>query len=309
MQASERANFLGETLFHFLGHGSNDQLFDIFDSIVRRGLLLTVGNKQGKLDRFRISLSNGTVEAIEIMQRARACFTDIPERHLAAHGEEYGRFGIGFSRKTILSWGGNPVIYLPNHPSADTFESTMGSMLYMQHRIPLLLAALKACMAPGNATLTINQKTLAGEERDQYIHQAELSLRYMWSFVKEMSGDENDYRYLYEREWRVVEGGVLNGNSAARLLTGEEAHELASKCPRWNNPIQMEPENLQRFPHQHAHQFFHFFNGVSGKTISQEMQTLLVPDEDLRARVQEYLERHPERFSEPKPNVKVFSGI
>jgi hypothetical protein len=270
--------------------------------------LLTLGNKQGRLDRFRVSLSDGTVETVEIMQRARACFTDIPESHLATHGEEYGRFGIGFSRETVLSWGGNPVIYLPNHPSAHTLESTMGSMLYMQHRIPLLLAALKACIAPGNANLTINQKTLAGAERDQYIHQAELSLQYMWSFVKEMSGDKNDYHYLYEREWRIVEGGLHNGTSGARLLSNEEAKELAAKCPRWNDPIQMEADNLRQFPHQHAHQFFCFFTGIPEKSISQGMQTLLVPNEALKSRVQEHVQRHPEFFGKIKPDVRVFGG-
>ena len=38
-------SFLGETLFHFLGNGDDERLLDVFDSIVRRGLLLTVGNK------------------------------------------------------------------------------------------------------------------------------------------------------------------------------------------------------------------------------------------------------------------------
>src|SRR5260370_29438800 len=41
---------------------------------------------------------------------------------LSAHCQEYGMFGLGFSRETILAWGGNPVFYLPTHPTAGTLE-------------------------------------------------------------------------------------------------------------------------------------------------------------------------------------------
>jgi hypothetical protein len=48
----QEMSFLGETLFHFLGNGDEERLLYVFDSIVRRGLLLTVGNKEGELDRL-----------------------------------------------------------------------------------------------------------------------------------------------------------------------------------------------------------------------------------------------------------------
>ena len=54
-------SFLGETLFHFLGHGDDERLLDVFDSIVRRGLLLTVGNKEGKLDRLPVEMGKRPV--------------------------------------------------------------------------------------------------------------------------------------------------------------------------------------------------------------------------------------------------------
>ena len=98
---TKKEGFLSETLFHFLGTGDDGRLFDIFNSIVRRGLLLTVGNKEGKLDQFPVPLVDGQIALIELMQHARVCFTDIPEQHLSGHCEEYGEFGIGFARKTI----------------------------------------------------------------------------------------------------------------------------------------------------------------------------------------------------------------
>jgi len=301
----ESESFLSEMLFHFLGSGDDDRLLDIFDSIVRRGLLLTVGNKEGRLDRFPVSLVDGSVEILEVMQHARVCFTDIPERHLSAHCEEYGTFGIGFSRKTILSWGGNPVIYLPNHPAANTLEYSMGTMLYCLHRVPLLMAALRACMAPANASLTINQKVMVAAERDAYIDQAEFSLRRMWSFVKEMSGRENDYRYLYEREWRIVDGGITNGIDSTRELTDDEIRELAKKCERWTRPLKISPSIAAMYPHEHAVQFFRFFDGISGRTVSQSIEVILVPNGNLKARVLGYLEKYPDRFSTPKPVVKI----
>src|ERR1700685_710494 len=102
MSEPKSEEFLGETLYHFLGSGTNDNLLEIFDSIVRRGLLLTVGNKEGKLDVFKVPLVGGLEDPLEVMQHARVCFTDIPEKLLAAHSQEYGKFGLGFSRKTIL---------------------------------------------------------------------------------------------------------------------------------------------------------------------------------------------------------------
>ena len=82
-------SFLGETLFHFLGTGDDERLLDVFDSIVRRGLLLTIGNKQGKLDRFPVQMADGGCEFLEVMQHAGVCFTDIPEKLLSTHCQEY----------------------------------------------------------------------------------------------------------------------------------------------------------------------------------------------------------------------------
>lgn len=298
--------FLSETLFHFLGHGDDDRLLGVFDSIVRRGFLLTVGNKQGKLDQFHVSLQNGKTETLELMQRAKVCFTDIPERHLSSHSQEYGRFGVGFARKTIIDWGGSDVVYLPNHAAPDTLATTMGSVLYLQHRIPLLLAALEACLAPADAPLTINETTLRGEARKSYIDQARHGLLHLWSFVKEMSGKEDDYRYLYEREWRIVEGGVHNGKETSRALTNDEARELAATCPRWNEPIEMSPENAARYPHKHAHQFFQWFNGLPELTVAQGITVILVPSESVLARVREYIDMNPGRFGSAKPDVRLF---
>jgi hypothetical protein len=301
-----RGGFLGETLFHFLGTGNDDSLFDIFDSIVRRGFLMTVGNKDGKLDTFPLETDRGA-ETVEIMQHARVCFTDIPEEMLSSHCKHYGMFGLGFSRSTILAWGGNPVIYVPNHPATGTLENSMGAMLYCLHRIPLLMAELNACLRPGDASLKINETTLVGQARDFYIDQAEHSVRRMWSFVKEMSyHQENNYQYLYEREWRIVDGAVLSGIDITRELCDDEFKEFSAKCPRWTKPIEAGDNIMRLYPHKHMLQLFRFFNGLPGKAVSQAIDVVLAPNDKLKRRVFEYIDAHADRFCDPGPIVRVF---
>jgi hypothetical protein len=300
--------FLGETLFHFLGSGSDERLLEVLDSIVQRGLLLTVGNKEGKLDVFKVHLVGGIEDTLEVMQHARVCFTDIPEKLLAGHSQEYGRFGLGFSRKTILEWGGNPVIYLPNHPDPTTLESSMAVLLYCLHRVPLLTAALRACIAPGNASLTINEKTLTGEARDDYIDLADHSVQRILGFVKEMSSQiANDYRYLYEREWRIVDGAYMRGGKdPTRELSTEEYRELGAKCVRWTKPLVMSEVLSRKYPHTSMLQFFRFFDGLPGKTVSQAIEVILVPNDATKGKVESYIANHSESFRPAGPEVRVF---
>jgi hypothetical protein len=58
---SQREAYLGETLYHFIGNGSDDDLMYIFDSIARRGLLMTIGDRNGNLDRFSFEGAGDTV--------------------------------------------------------------------------------------------------------------------------------------------------------------------------------------------------------------------------------------------------------
>jgi hypothetical protein len=170
------------------------------------------------------------------------------------------------------------------------------------------MAALRACLAPGNASLTINETTLVGKRRDAYIDQAEHSLRRIWSFIKEMSSQKaNDYQYLYEREWRIVDGAMMHGeDNVTRELLDDEIKELAAKCPRWSKPLDAREDTLRQYPHKHMLQLFRFFNGLPGKTVSQAIDVILVPSDTLKHRVSEYMATHPNRFCSPSPVVRVF---
>lgn len=272
-------------------------VLDVFDSIVRRGLLLTVGNKEGKLDCFPVEMVGGVREHLEIKQHARVCFTDIPEKMLSAHCQEYGKFGIGFSRKTVLEWGGNPVIYVPNHPDRNTLETSMAGMLYCLHRVAPLMERLKECL---ERLVPLDGKD--GVRFIEYIDQTEQSVRRMLGFVKEMSSqEENDYKYLYEREWRIVDGAMKQGVEFTRELSNDEYRELAAKCERWNKPLEMSETLSRKYPHTSMLQFFRFFNGLPGKTVSQAIEAILVPSETTMQSVATYIANHSDNFCPGAP--------
>ncbi len=90
------ASYISGILYHFLPDD-----FGIFTSIVKNGLLCSVGNK-GKLDRFSVTLQGEGVKQFDIWQHPRVCFTDIPIEHLGSHVKKYGKFGLGFSEKLFL---------------------------------------------------------------------------------------------------------------------------------------------------------------------------------------------------------------
>jgi hypothetical protein len=304
-------SFLGETLFHFLGNGDDERLIDVFDSIVRRGLLLTVGNKEGKLDRLPVEMFGEDRKLLDVMQHARVCFTDIPEKLLSGHSQEYGKFGIGFSRKTILEWGGNPVVYVPNHPAPGTLETSMAGMLYCLHRASPLMDRLKECLATINASMPVEERHMDGENGAifiNYIDQFEKSTQRVLSFVKVMSSEKaNDYQYLYEREWRVVDGAVKQGGEdPTRELSDDEYKELSAKCARWEKPLEMSEGLSRKHPHTSMLQFFRLFNGISGKTVSQAIEVILVPSDAIKGRVAAYIADHPNKFRRGGPAIRVF---
>ena len=297
--------FLAETLFHFLGTGDDERLLDVFDLIVQRGLLLTVGNKEGKLDRFPVQMVGGGCEFLEVMQHARVCFTDIPEKFLSTHCQEYGKFGLGFSRKTILEWGGNPVIYVPNDPAPSTLENSMSNVLYCLHRVSPLMDKLRDCLAILNNLMPINERAMDGENGAsyiEYINQTEQSVQRMAAFVKEMG---KDYQYLYEREWRIVDGAKIYGIDPTRELSDDEYRELGAKCTRWTKPLEMSESLSRKYVHTRMLQFFRFFNGLSGKSVSQAIEVILVPSNATKRRVAAYIADHRDNFQAGGPAIRV----
>jgi hypothetical protein len=174
----------------------------------------------------------------------------------------------------------------------------MAAMLYGLHRFPWLMHVLRECLAAINTSQKVEES---------YIRHAEQSLQHMWSFVKEMSSrQENDYQYLYEREWRIVDGAVMHDVDVTRELSSEEYQEFATKCNRWTMPLSVGEHIMCKYPHRRMLQLFRIFNGLPGKTVSQAIDLVLVPSDAFKRRVLEYMNIYPERFCSPLPAVRVF---
>lgn len=323
MAERDTSAFLSETLFHFLGNASADVCFEVFRSIVARGLLLTVGNKSGELDKFSFGGAGSKNESFEVMQQARVCFTDIPEDKLAHHCQNYGRFALGFSRKTIIAWGGSQVIYVPNRANSGSLQEAMTSTLYGLHRAALLVEAFNSLMTgglravvspalsvPDDLPLTVGNTTLTGKQRDEYIEHARQSIYRVLSFAKEMSSpDVDDFRYLYEREWRIVAGARLPAQDPYRPLTQDEIVEFGCKCPRWKNPLTTDAALLAKYPHNSALERFLFFNGLNGISVSKQIDTILVPDNEMQNRVTEHIRQNADKFRSDGPMIRVLPAV
>jgi hypothetical protein len=217
---------ISEILYHFLP--SN---FNIFAAIVEKGLLCSVGNK-GKLDRFSVTLKEGITQ-FDVWQHPRVCFTDIPRDHLNVHAKTYGKFALGFSRKTILEWGGCPVWYINNHTNSDGISDGGNSILYLLHRFPCLADNIWTLVTKKDQKIVVAEELIQGKQAEDYVLGAMTSLFQMLSFVKEMSPHDSDnQQYLYEREWRIV---VHEGKAFSRL-TPEEKRELIGQNSVWGQP-------------------------------------------------------------------------
>jgi Putative abortive phage resistance protein AbiGi, antitoxin len=319
---AEREDYLGETLYHFLGHGSTKELMSIFDSIVRRGLLMTVGDKNGNLDRLAYEIAPQVNQSYELMQKARVCFTDIPRYKLFSHSGEYGKFALGFSRKTIISWGGNPVLYVPNHVDSP-LTSVMGGLISRLCHAAFCLemldnycsGGLKPFMKPDlfnsdDLPIFMGAHCFVGEERrDFLLTRCRNSIMHLLAFVKQMShNDVNDFSYLYEREWRIVCGLQVNGQEIARELTADEKTELCEKRSRWGQPLEVASRPFFHREHAAMIDLFMLFNGTGESTVAKNIEHILVPSLEMQKSVNRYLIEQPQMFADVPPTLGVLDS-
>lgn len=308
--------YLGERLFHFWNHEDSDKAFEIFRSIMERGLLLTCGCGS-QLGRFTYSGKNGP-QSIDLLQESRVCFTDIPDDKLEAHARRYGKCGLGFSRATILKWGGLPAWYLPNHPGKDSLQERGIAFVRGLRNADFAIALLQMLFDAWKQhkleaydffkTVNINHKQLTVDEVQELMASAKGVVNNLSSFIKEMSPSESDdHSYIYEREWRIVSGMEIEGKSIFRALTSKEKTELARARPDWAKammPTTLLPNHI--YPTEPMLDKFHYFNGIpGGSTVSQAVEVIYVPDFDFKEKVESYVNGNTGRFN-PKVEVRVF---
>jgi hypothetical protein len=311
----------GSVLFHCWRHAPADRARSILSSIVKNGLLLTTTNA-GALDGFEIRDGENKLRRIEVMQRARICFTDIPMDLLATHGGSYGRYGVGFSRETVVSWGGCPAWYLPNHHGGDTLKDNGPVLVNGLHAAMVALDSYHSVVKEMEKLFKSGKlkdhfitqkfthgKTLVGDALVNWLAYARNCVDRTLSFVKEMSPpDSEDFRYLYEREWRIVAGLQIRGTELFRLLTDVEKAELCSANSNWAEPPVVNDINVQvRYASEPIVNSFRYFNGLSeSDRVSRKIDVVLVPDDTEKAVIQRLISEAPHFFKAQGPEVLVF---
>jgi len=310
----------GDLLFHCWAHADRKAGYRIFESIAEKGFLLTINS--GPLDSFLYHAA-GQVVQMDVMQSARVCFTEIPPRLLHTHG--YGHFGVGFSRPTMVDWGACPAWYLPNHPGDRSLKECGAEVIRGLHASAVALDNMRAIVRDTPPLLKqhipeqylsrefdfkvnfTHGPELKGPSLVEWITQNELSLRRTLSFVKELSPrDVEDFRYLYEREWRIVDGLSRTGKPVCRPLTDPEKVTLCNMRNAWAEKIKSDDINVQlRHGDTRLIDHFRYFNGVD-RPVSQMIEVILVPDQPARRHVQNYIDAHRDAFRPNGPRILLF---
>jgi len=113
-------DFISNTLTHWTGRDKTDEeAFYILEKIITtRKLLLTYCPNYPRLAPNRQ------------LRTMMICFTDIPLNQSREQCERFGRFGIGFSKDVMISYGANPVLYTTRemNEKVETFISLIGSL-------------------------------------------------------------------------------------------------------------------------------------------------------------------------------------
>ncbi|MCU1335911.1 MAG: hypothetical protein JWO19_1492 [Bryobacterales bacterium] len=226
--------YVSDELTHFVGqHQSTDEdRFAILVEILTSGLLkappLTADPTQ---DLTAQTVVGGTSFSGRDMYRSSVvCFCDIPLADFALHMGKYSRFGLSFTKRTLLQKGANPVFYVANDsivrerlPSARNTEwqgkpfSEYPRQQYLDRlmsvlewrRSQLFSRLARSCNAPDPSPQRLNDDDFS------MLFQLEVLLRavdkHLVSFCVPFTADRPDdhnENYYFEREWRAL--GSIN---------------------------------------------------------------------------------------------------
>jgi hypothetical protein len=312
----------GELLYHCWPQQDRQRAYSQFESIINRGFLLTINSAQ--LDSFAFLGSGGRSERIEVMQKARVCFTEIPLHLLRTH--PYGHFAIGFTRKTMVDWGGLPAWYLPNHPGNETLKESAAEIIrglyasaLANENMQIIARDLPKMLKQHipeeflSKTFEINLSsrhgpTLSGEKLQNWLGRNIQVMHHILASIKEMSPtDVEDFRHLNEREWRIVAGASIPGEEVCRRLTDDEKEEFGRIRPEWLRELKTSDINVQvRYPPSRVIDHFHFFRGLKTTSVSQMIDTILVPDTAAKRWMKKYIAKHSSAFRPGGPRVRLF---
>lgn len=302
-----------DVLYHCWRHEDPERAREILASILERGLLLTTN--AGPRDAFEFDRGNG-VTRLDTFQKARVCFTDIPFDLLSVHGTAYGRYGLGFARTTIVEWAGLPAWHIPNHWDNDTLKVAGPVLVNSLHAARQWTDHLRAVVhALTEKGIRVDTRFQQGDDLDaekliQELGGAHEALSHAISFIKEASplGAE-DFRYLHEREWRIVQGiRRLGWPEIFRELSNEEKRTLCAARPIWAEPwTSSDPNVVAHNPRTPIIDTFRVFDGTpTSGAVRQNIAVVLVPHDEEAVWVERALDDYFSQDEAKRPRVVVF---
>jgi hypothetical protein len=108
--------YISDKLCHFVGRSlpSPDEKFNLLLKITSDGRLLIDPSNPDATSSIESTGAHKFESNGEIWEKiSTVCFCDIPNNKLEIHVSKYSRFGIGFTKKFLISKGARPVHYLP----------------------------------------------------------------------------------------------------------------------------------------------------------------------------------------------------
>lgn len=158
----------------------------------------------------------------ELQASPICCLADIPIQHLNYHSKRYGKFAIGFHRKSAVRSSFNPVLYSLN--STEVVNSIYNSLSNLSlldfdeivHSLDQYFDNLdvdNSLFLKAQTTGVINVIDYLSELKEKI----EENLKDVVSFVKTFTYDEFNTVYC-EREWRSLRNFTFNESDIAMIV-------------------------------------------------------------------------------------------
>lgn len=167
--------YVNNTLVHWTGRGQTDSAaLAALTSICDEKIL-------------RLSYCPNYVSEEHRKESAMVCFTDIPLWHAKEHCRIFGRFGIGFKKEKMISYGAKPALYT----TAEHF-SRIKQLSRLLERMEDMEKdrEWKEEVDPYNFT---EDETVAFQEVTDFLQE--------YSYKNQ---DNSEYVTYYQREWRLT---------------------------------------------------------------------------------------------------------
>ncbi|UTW58854.1 hypothetical protein KFE96_00660 [Kordiimonas sp. SCSIO 12603] len=168
-------NYVSNELVHWTGRAQNDEsAMQALTSICQEKIL-------------RLSYCPNYVSDQFKKESAMVCFTDIPLRFAKEHCAIFGRFGIGFNKKSMIEYGANPALYT----TKQHFDRIK--------KLTELLSRMEDLEKDREWKEAFGDYSFKEDET--------VALQQVTGFLQEYSyrnEDDSEYVTYYQREWRLT---------------------------------------------------------------------------------------------------------